>query len=183
MPEPLSATTLTICLVGYAALAPYAQASSAVSSEARLVQEAATAVVQSAERSEALFGPKAEAIFRLHALARECAFEGWDGDGGCPIQPLALRRAESFLRALPDAIPIPDFAPEPDGCLSLDWIQSRTRLFTLSVGPTHRLAYAWLDGTDKGHGVASFGGGAVPRRILDGISAILPQNDAPLGFA
>ena len=61
---------------------------------------------------------------------------------------------------------MPEFAPEPDGAISLDWIQSRHRLFTLSISASNRLAYAWLDGTDKGHGVARFDGRTIPRRVL-----------------
>ena len=43
-----------------------------------------------------------------------------------------------FIRALLDDLPLPEFAPEPDGSISPDWIQSRNRLFSISVGSTHR---------------------------------------------
>jgi hypothetical protein len=88
--------------------------------------------------------------------------------------------AAEFIRVLPEDVPLPEFAPEPDGSLSLDWIQSRHRLFTLSVAPNIRLPYAWVDGADSGHGVARFDGETVPPRILDGILisravAVLPS--------
>ena len=67
-----------------------------------------------------------------------------------------------FLRAMPDDLPIPEFAPEPNGSISLDWIASPDRLFSLSIGRNGRLAYAWLDGADKGHGVARFDARNVP---------------------
>lgn len=86
---------------------------------------------------------------------------------------LAAVTAEDFIRALPDNIPLPDFAPDPDGSISLDWIQSPTRLFSLSISPAQRLAYAWLDGADKGHEVAGFDGQKVLSRILDRIKIIM----------
>ena len=85
----------------------------------------------------------------------------------------AVMLAERFLRALPYRIPLPELAVEPDGSISLDWIRSRTRLFSVSVGRASRLAFAWLDGSDTGHGVARFDGQNVPPRILEGIEAVV----------
>jgi hypothetical protein len=177
MPEPVS-TTIGIYLTGYAVLNFYARGGSAISSEAQAVQEAASAVVESAERSQALFGEKAAAISRLRALANECAVQGWDGNEASAIPPLAIFMAERLLRALPDAIPLPEFAPEPDGSISLDWIQSRSRLFSVSVGINHRLAYAWVDGADRGHAVARFDGDRIPRRVIEGICQIMNHGNA-----
>ena len=88
------------------------------------------------------------------------------------IDPMAILNAEAIVRALPIGVPLPEFAPEPDGSVSLDWTQSRTQQFSLSVGRSHRLSYAWLDGTDSGHGVATFDGSTIPPRIIEGIFAI-----------
>jgi hypothetical protein len=148
----------------------YARGGNAISSEARAAQKAATAVVESAERSQVLFGEKAAALSQLRALAHECTEEGWDGYEAYALDPTAVLIAEGFVRALPDSVPLPEFAPEPDGSVSLDWIQSKNRLF---VGTNHRLAYAWLDGADKGHAVARFDGETIPPRILQGINAIM----------
>lgn len=126
------------------------------------VHEAATKVVQSTEHSLALFGEKAVALSRLAVLAQECAEPGWNGAAAAPLDPIAISRAGRFIRSLPDGVPLPEFAPEPDGAVSLDWIASPTRLFSLSIGRSNRVAYAWLDGADKGHGVARFDGQNVP---------------------
>lgn len=182
MPEPVP--TIGLCsLAGYAALNVYARGGSAISSEARAAQKAATAVVESAERSQVLFGEKAAAISQLRALAHECTEQGWDGDEACALDPTAVLIAERFVRALPDSIPRPEFAPEPDGSISLDWIQSRNRLFSLSVGTSYRLAYAWLDGADKGHAVARFDGENIPPLILETIKGIMNHGNAPLRAA
>jgi hypothetical protein len=183
MPGIVSAKTLSLCWLGYAALGAYARDGSAISNEAQEAQKAATAVADSAERSQALFGAKADSISNLLALANDCAQPDWDGNGASAIHPLAVRIAEDFVRALPDAIPLPEFAPEPDGSISLDWIQSRNRLFSLSVGASNRLAYAWLDGSDKGHGVAGFDGERIPRKIIEGICGIMDHGNVTLRAA
>src|SRR5215203_1514082 len=124
---------------GHLALQAFAGGSSAISPEAHAVHRAATEVVESAERSLALFGEKAIALTRLAELATECAEQDWDGDNAAAINPNAVLSAKHFVRALPDGIPLPDFTPDPDGSISLDWIRSPTRLFSLSVGSSNRL--------------------------------------------
>jgi hypothetical protein len=161
------------------ALNAYAQPSSAVSAEAQSVTKTASALMKSAEDSQSIFSDKNIAISRLRALANECQGQGWDGYDASPLDGLAILNAENFVRALPRGVVLPEFAPEPDGSVSLDWIQSRHRLFTLSIGPGNRLAFAWVDGTDKGHGVARFDGRTVPRRVLAGVESIVGDNNAP----
>jgi hypothetical protein len=182
MPKNIS-KTVGVCLVSYTALQAYAGGGNAVSSEAMTVGKAATAIVNSVERSQSLFGKKATAISRLFALANECAEQGWDGEGADAINPIAVINAESFLRAMPENFPLPEFAAEPDGGVSLDWIKSRNCLFSLSIGSNNRLAFAWLDGADKGHAVARFDGRQVPNRILEGITAIVNHGDASIWAA
>lgn len=182
MPEPFS-TTLGICLIGYATVQACPRVSSAVSSESRAVRAAVTAVAERAEQSQALFGGKAAAISRLQTLANDCAAPNWDGEAACALNPMAVFLAESFVRVLPEGIPLPEFSAEPDGSVALDWIQSRNRLFSISVGSNNRLAYAWLDGADKGHAIARFDGDRVPQRILEGISAIMNHGNITLRAA
>jgi hypothetical protein len=170
-------------LSGHLALQALAGGSSAISPEAQAVRKAASKVVESAERSQALFGRKADALSRLVALAAECADPGWDGEAAVAIDPVAVLWAERFVRALPDGMPLPEFAPEPDGSISLDWILSRNRLFSVSVGRSGRLAFAWLDGSDKGHGVARFDGQNVPQWVLEGIRGIVGRAHAGLRAA
>lgn len=178
MPDAIS-TTLEFWR-GYATVQGSARVSSAVSSEAHVLRDAVHGVIGMAERSQFLFGPKAEAISQLRAIAKECAESGWDGYDASPIDGAAVFLAEEFVRAMPDDLPLPEFAPEPDGSISLDWISSRNRLFSLSVGSSNRLAYAWLDGSDRGHGVARFDGSSIPRPILFGIHSIVGYATPPL---
>lgn len=160
-------------LSGHLALQALAGGGSAMSPEAFAVYKAAADVADSAERSVALFGKKAAALSQLAKLGTECAYLGWDGEGAAAIDPIAILSAKRFVRALPDDLPLPEFAPEPDGSISLDWIQSRNRLVSISVARGNRLAYAWLDGADKGHAVARFDGRNIPPLVLGQIKSIV----------
>jgi hypothetical protein len=155
--------------VGVVACALITRAGSATSNEAHEVQQATMAFADFSEQSEALFGEKSAALSQLYELAGECAVPDWDGENASAISGQAVQTAADFIRALPEGIPLPEFAPEPDGAISLDWIQSPHRQFSLSIGANDRLAYAWLDGTDKGHGVARFDGANIPSKIINGI--------------
>jgi len=177
MPQAISITER----VGLTALHSLARQGSAISAEAQSLRKAASDVVDYVERSQALFGSKAAAISQIWALANECDRPDWDGEHSFPIEHATVFRAAAFIRALPDWVPLPEFAPESDGSISLDWIQSRNHLFSLSVGASNRLPYAWLDGTDKGHAVANFDGDAVPRKILEGIIGIMNRGNASIG--
>src|SRR5688572_24313411 len=149
MPEPVS-TLGVCCAAGFAILSGYARGRTAVSEEARVAQKAATELVVSAEKSQALFGEKSSAISLLRALVNECSLQESSLDDIPTINSMAAGIAESLLRALPDGIPMPEFAVEPDSSISLDWIESKNRMFSVSVNASYRLAFAWLDGSDKG---------------------------------
>jgi hypothetical protein len=183
MLEPVSIIESFCPSANYAALNGYARTGSAVSIEAQQARKAATAVIESIEQSQALFGEKSAAISQLMRLANECAEPDWDGNESCALNPSAVLTAEDFIRAMPNDMLLPEFAPEPDGSVSLDWIQSRHRLFSLSIGGSNRLAYAWLDGADKGHAVAQFDGCSIPPRVLDGIRSVINHANASLRAA
>jgi hypothetical protein len=96
---------------------------------------------------------------------------GWIWRRGCRQNALLL--AERFVRLLPEGFPAPEFAIEPDGLISLDWIRSPGQLVSLSIGRCERVAYAWLDGAEKGHGVADCEGSTIPANLAELIKRIL----------
>ena len=68
---------------------------------------------------------------------------------------------------------MPEVGVDPDGAVALDWMVSRHRMLSISVaGNSDRLAYAWLDGTDRGNAVAKFDRDAVPIRLMQAILAL-----------
>jgi hypothetical protein len=171
MPEPIS---IALSLgFGYAALYGYGRSNTAISSEAQSTKNAVAGLLESRERSHSLFGRKALAISAIRELAADCAEPNWDGYDALPIDLIAVRNAEEFIRALPDNLPVPDISAEPDGSISLDWIRSRYQILSVSVGASNRLAFAWLDGIERGHSVVYFDGSTIPHRILSAINPIL----------
>lgn len=179
MPEPLSVTLLA----GYAGLQLLASTGSALSNEARDLRDRASVMIRSASLSQALYGAKNLAISQLWELVQECAAANWDGERALPLSELAAAQAEQFIRLLPNGLPVPEVSADPDGSISLDWMPSRHRLFSLSVGESHRLPYAWVDGSDKGHAVARFDGERIPSRVIAGIEAITDRGDATVRAA
>ena len=125
-------------------------------------------MMQHLQTSEVLFGAKKAANSRLFAMVEDARKEE-----GLAVNRLALDSAKQFVRMLPDDLPLPEFATEPDGAISMDWAPARSRRISISFGPRPRVAYAWLDGTDKGHGVERFDGEVLPRRLLAVIRSIV----------
>lgn len=164
--------------VSYAAILETSSRNTSVSTEGAYVAEAASAAMEWRERSQALFGEKAALISEIVLTGRECGRPDWDGYGAYGVDVTAVRNAAAFVRALPDDVPLPEASPEPDGAISLDWVASRSRVFSVSTGQSDRLAFAWIDGTNRGHGVERFDGINVPRRILSGIDDTLNAHAA-----
>ena len=151
------------------------------SSEAEEIRERAAEVDSNFEQSEALFGEKSAAISQLHELAKECSYLNWDGEGSLPLNPQAVSITENLIRALPEGVALPEFAPEPDGSVSLDWIRSRKRLLSMSIGVRNRLAYAWRNGTDTGYAVDYFDERTIPSGVLSRINAVVSDGNASVG--
>jgi hypothetical protein len=175
MLEPVSAVGFQL---GIAAIYALARRGSAVSAEAKLVQASAEAIVERVEHSDALFGSKTAVISELWGLAQSHADAGWDGGEALPVDRHAIALAVAFVRALPDDGEMPEVAVDPDGAVSLDWMPSRHRMLSVSfAGNSDRLAYAWIDGTDRGSAVARFDRSTVPMRLLHAILAVTTVPD------
>lgn len=160
---------MTVC-VGYSGLHAYARQSSAFSAEGLLLSESMLSATQVLERSQALFGSRQQVLSALIELASD-------------LNPAALARAADFIKAIPDGFPMPEVAAEPDGAVSLDWIGSRHRMLSLSIGPRPRLAIAWLEGTASGHSVEPFDGATVSTALLSRIQSTLNPSYAPIRAA
>lgn len=177
MPEPVSTAFL---IVGYAAYT-LPRFSTAVSSEASIITENAGVIAGKEEEAQSLFGPQSHLISEIIELSKEHNESLEDGIES--ILEGAIENAISLVRYLPRRIPLPEVASEPDGSLSLDWMPSRTRILSISVGETDRLAYAYLNGSSRGRGVAQFDGVGFPAEIESLVKTIFGYGDAPIGIA
>ncbi|WP_276965145.1 hypothetical protein [Metallibacterium scheffleri] len=154
-----------------AAICVLARPASAVSAEAQHVLDSAAQLVARVESSMWLFGRKMAVMTMLDSLTTSHAENGWDGEQALPASHAAIGLAADFIRALPDDIDMPDVGVEPDGAVTLDWLPSRHRMLSVSFGGSgNRLAYAWLDGSDRGSGVVRFNRQAIPRTLMEAIA-------------
>jgi hypothetical protein len=171
MLEPLSAFGLNL---GVAAVYALARPRTAVSSDAEHVRNQAVAMVERVERSDALFGTKAAVVSALWSLKQSHAEVGWDGGHARPVEGDAIFKALAFVRSMPDGTAMPEVGVEPDGMVTLDWLPSRHRMLSVTfASDSERLAYAWIDGTDRGNAVERFDGVSVPKRLLQAIRSIM----------
>jgi hypothetical protein len=145
-------------------------ACNATTDSGQATHHARTSIVRYAEQSVALFGQKGDLISEIFELAEECSVENWDGYNSAPVSEQAFQMAIDFIRLLPEGFALPEISPEPDGSISLDWMPSRYRTFSLSIGASDQFAYAWRDGVDRGYAVARFNFQTIPERILQGIT-------------
>lgn len=157
----------------------YAFANSGVSEEADRLAKATKELQLHCERPESLYGRKAEAINRLYAAVDELRVDVNQE----PAVPEAMLNATKFLRILPNEMRLPDIGVEPDGSISLDWIVSRTCMLSISISTSDRLAFAWLNGSDRGHAVAYFRGGLIPEPLFSVMRSLIPNDSITLRAA
>ena len=168
--------------IGYSAFLTMSRPGSAVSAAAASVRRNVCHVAGQFHRSEALFGAKARCIATLHELAMESSQPNWDGYEAEPVNPDAVFRAENLIASLPDDLDLPECSVEPDGCISLDWFAAPHRTLSISIGDIDRFAYAWVDGSDRGHAVARMMDGQLPPRVLQEIRRF-SSHESALRFA
>ena len=142
----------------------------AVSGVARRIQES-VARLWSNEQAHSLSGREVEFEARLHAALDELVPD--EDQHAVPVE--AVRVVSRLVRALPASLPLPEVAIDPDGAISLDWLPSRTRMFSVSADNSGRLAYAWMDGSDRGHAVARFEG-SIPAPLLTQLLALIDDH-------
>src|SRR4051794_24281058 len=99
---------------GYVPLRLLVHRQNGVSAAARNGYQAASQVGDFGDRSYGLFGPKRAAISQVWALVRESRHAVAEPEEAEPISDRVADLAVEFIRALPDELPLPEFAWEPD---------------------------------------------------------------------
>jgi len=145
---------------------------SAVSEAAGWVQRSLGNVARSSESAQSLAGREVEFQAQLRAALHELVID----EDQYPVTTAAVRIASRFVQALPHRLPLPQVAIDPDGAISLDWVTSRTRAFSISVDDSGRLAYAWMNGSDRGHGVVRFQD-SLPSPLLSQLTELIDDNN------
>ncbi|MEI6605536.1 MAG: hypothetical protein WCP35_09520 [Verrucomicrobiota bacterium] len=174
MPEPLSLVVATLSLGGCAALREFSSRGTGLSPDADYLAREARELVVNVERSIALTGSRSAVLSELVDLVDEHGHPGWDGAEAPAVSSLAIAKARALILALPESLPSPELAVEPDdGAISLEWYGGPSRIFSVSVGLSDRLACAGMDGTDSWHGVTRFNGCGVPDFVLQSIRRVL----------
>lgn len=117
--------------------------------------------------------PCAELISEIDEIANECAVSDWDGYDAEPIHSDTIIKARGFIYSIPQNLPLPEVAPESDGEISFDWIWAKNRALSLSINKNGAIAYAWIDGEERGHAVAKCDEKGISSRIINSIKAFL----------
>lgn len=93
---------------------------------------------------DAIAGIRQERHFAARDRLGEILLRDGEDPEAVPVSVSACVRAREFLELLPSAFPTPDVSPDPDGEIGLDWIVNRSRMFSVSIGPSTRLGYSGL---------------------------------------
>jgi hypothetical protein len=102
--------------------------------------------------SYVIAAPTEQVSSRLEEVWSEASQSGWDGYGAKPIDPYAYMYAQFFVNALPNSAPIPEVSADSDGEVALDWFFGDRKALTVSIGPTGRCTFAWMNGQSTNRG-------------------------------
>lgn len=112
---------------------------------------------ETAWRAERIEGGFAPVCALIAALCLGIVFNLWPMSVGTSAGSTANDGAR--LLSLPSWMPLPEIVPESDGEIAIEWDQSPTEIFSISIGEQSAIHFAGLFGKDKErHGVEPFEG-------------------------
>ena len=79
---------------------------------------------------------------------------------------------EKLLASLPPNIPKPDIDAEDDGSVTLNWFRSRRSMYSVSLMPSGKMAWALLNGAMSDHGVDDWDGERPPKKMLEHLQSM-----------
>lgn len=133
-------------------------------------------------RSTAIGSDRLKLESELISLYQECRTSNWDGEGSLPVSLQTCDVALRFIRSLPTDVQMPSVSCAPDGSIEFDWMRTRGRILSVSVHNSDRLAFAWLNGNERGHGVVRFNGREIPQHLLSTIRDVYEIGHARFRF-
>ncbi len=91
------------------------------------------------------------------------------------VASATLETSRLFVLALPNWVPIPEVAIDPDGEIAFDWFGKRGKNFSVSVRSDGRLSFAGQFGPKASlHGTEEFVD-SVPKSILNAIGELFEE--------
>lgn len=108
----------------------------------------------------------------LTSLYLERRIADWDGDEAMPVTRFSFDLARKFVEAVPKGMPMPGVSTCSDGSIEFDWMPSRGRAIGVGIHNSNRLSIAWLNGSDRGHGVLEFKGEVLPKELIQLIRSV-----------
>jgi len=139
-----------------------------ISEAAKILKQANEHISESLQNS----GTFLAEMLPLQNAYEEASEEGWDGYDAEKINYATYVNAQKFLSLLPAGIEAPEFTPESDGEISIEWQKSSKRIFSVSVGQDGRLTYVGFYGKSRAKGV-EYLDDEIPQNILSNIKRIL----------
>lgn len=118
-------------------------------------------------------------IAELYRMSSECGKDNWDGEGALALDPFILHITENVIQSLDSNIPLPEITPEPDGCISLDWIISKNKEISASISKTRYMPYAWRNHNEHGSSVVLFDHKSLPKRLIYDLNIMYNLNTTP----
>lgn len=110
----------------------------------------------------------------LDSAFAEASVDNWDGHNSAAADVGSFERVTEFVDLIPDGYAAPDFSVDPDGEISIDWVVSRSRILSISVGADGSLNFAGVLGRRRMKGVEYFDT-EIPENILAAMRRILPR--------
>lgn len=143
---------------------------SGVSSAAQELQKASSKLTTYEMRSQALSA-------RINSMLAELAVISTktyaDSVESVQASAVALSNARLLICALPEMSIRPDISLDGEGGIMFDWMISKFKMYSISIGRTSRLPFALLNGAEKAYGVIEFDGQKAPNRMVSDLSVML----------
>ncbi len=107
----------------------------------------------------------------------------WDGYNALPITIETGEAAKEFIRLIPNDIDIPEFSPDNDGEISIDWdycvgdnFNSEYFCLSVSINDGKKLSYVMKDPYNRSNGIYDFKD-KIPEPIIKDLKTFLKNKE------
>jgi hypothetical protein len=116
---------------------------------------------------------KTETLAELDSLALETREPNWDGYNADGVMAETVALVREIIRLMPDDLALPSLSAEPDGHVSMEWIEGQHQRLSVSISPNGSLAYAAILDGEARHGTTALIG-EIPEIVLRLIRILTP---------